>query len=241
MELTTAAVAGLSTQIIRTFLLAILPMLVVLAVLGLAVNAAQTGLAWSMEPLSPRLSRINPLEGAKRIFSRRALFELGKSLVKVALVAAVTYRPSAGAVQAVVARHRLRRPDRWPRRWAAMLLLWAGGRPWCWWWWRPSTTCYQRYEYEQSLKMTRQEVKEELRQSEGDPLLRSRIRRRQRELAQTRMLQEVRPRRRGHHQPDPLAPWRYATTPRPWTRRCAAPRARTIWPCGSGRSPKSTT
>lgn len=191
MELTTAAVAGLSTQVIRTFLLAILPMLAVLAVLGLAVNAAQTGLAWSMEPLSPRLSRINPLEGAKRIFSRRALFELGKSLVKVALVGAVTYSAFRGAVQAVVARTGSDVPT---------LASTVGGHALALGW-RAAVVLvvvavfdylYQRYEYEQSLKMTRQEVKEEIRQSEGDPQLRSRIRRRQRELAQARMLQEVR-------------------------------------------------
>src|SRR5690606_8476800 len=50
---------------------------------------------------------------------------------------------------------------------------------------------YQRFEYERSLRMTRQELKEELKELEGDPLLRSRIRRRQRELASRRMMQEV--------------------------------------------------
>jgi len=191
MELTTATVSGLAGQVVWTFLLAVLPLLGVLAVLGLAVNAAQTGLVWSVEPLAPRLSRINPLEGARRIFSRRALFELGKSLLKVALVAAVTYGAIRTAVESVVARSGAD-----VRSLAAAVGSHALGLGW-----RAALVLavvaaldylYQRYEYEQSLKMTRQEIKEELRQTEGDPLLRSRIRRRQRELAQARMLQEVR-------------------------------------------------
>lgn len=190
MELTTATVSGLAGQVVWTFLLAVLPLLGVLAVLGLAVNAAQTGLVWSVEPLAPRLSRINPLEGARRIFSRRALFELGKSLLKVALVAAVTYGAFRTAVESVVARSGAD-----VRSLAAAVGSHALGLGW-----RAALVLavvaaldylYQRYEYEQSLKMTRQEIKEELRQTEGDPLVRRRIRERQRRIASQRMMQQV--------------------------------------------------
>ena len=173
------------------FASAVLPVMLSLLVVGLAVNVAQVGPVLSTEPLSPRLSRINPVEGFKRIFSRRAAFEFVKSLLKVTLVAAVTYGAFRKAVQGVVAltgaevgtlagavgRYALSMS--WQ---AALALVAVAGLDYL----------YQRYEYEQSLKMTRQELKEELREAEGDPHLRARIRRRQRELASMRMLQEVR-------------------------------------------------
>lgn len=190
-EITAAQALELGMASGRAFVAGVLPVLLSLLVVGLAVNVAQVGPVLSVEPLSPRLSRINPAEGFKRIFSRRAAFELGKSLLKVALVAAVTYGAFRRAVQGVVA---LTGAEVGPlaaavgryalaMSWQAALALVAVAAV---------DYLYQRHEYEQSLKMTRQELKEELREAEGDPQLRARIRRRQRELAAMRMLQEVR-------------------------------------------------
>jgi len=176
MTLWAAAVAG--------------PFLLAAVVAGLASQLVQVGFLATGEGLKPKLERINPVEGAKRIFSRWALINLLKALAKIVVVGYIAYGevrrsldvlpalaavPLADAVRVVgdmVLRVGLNIG-------LALVVIAA------------LDYLYQRFEYERSLRMTRQELKEELKELEGDPLLRSRIRRRQRELASRRMMQEV--------------------------------------------------
>ncbi|MGE5585653.1 MAG: flagellar biosynthesis protein FlhB [Bacillota bacterium] len=157
---------------------------------GLATNLAQVGLVLSAEPLAPRLSRLDPAAGMARIFSGRALAELLKSCAKVfivgyygyvtllqdypALVATGAMEP--GQILATVGGLALRLGFRVGIALAVLAAL---------------DYAYQRWEFEKSLRMTKQEVKEELRQTEGDPLVRARIRARQRQIATHRMMQDV--------------------------------------------------
>lgn len=150
---------------------------------------AQTGLAFTPSALAPDLSRINPLQGLQRIFSRRALVELAKSLLKFLAVGALAVGPcltlvreadagtlglpaiavlTLGTAEAVLLR-------------AAVVLLVAG----------LADFFYQRLETDVALRMTAQEVREEVREAEGDPALRARRRRRAREMARRRMLGDV--------------------------------------------------
>lgn len=173
------------------FLLKILgPLLFGLLAVGLAVNLAQVGFLWTTEGLVPKGSRINPLEGAKRIFSKRSLMELGKSLVKIVIVGYLVYcavrqsfdlflntaqMPALEGAQVMGgAAYRIGM-----RVGLGFLLIAIGDY------------FYQRFEHEKSLKMSREEVKEELKQTEGSPQTRSRIRQRQRQLAMRRMMEEV--------------------------------------------------
>jgi flagellar biosynthetic protein FlhB len=159
-------------------------------VAGLATNLAQVGLVVSLEPIAPKLSRIDPAAGLSRLFSGRALAELMKSCAKVlivgyygyvtlrqdypALVATGVMEP--GQILATVGNLGLRLGFRVGIALAVLAAM---------------DYAYQRWEFEKSIRMTKQEVKEELRQTEGDPMLRARIRARQRQIAMHRMMQEV--------------------------------------------------
>lgn len=157
---------------------------------GLVTNLAQVGLVFTAEPLAPRLSRIDPAAGLARIFSGRALAELLKSCVKVIIIGYYGYLTlrqdypllvATGAMelgQTLVTMGNL--ALRLGLRIGIALAVLAA-----------LDYAYQRWEFLNSLKMTKQEVKEELRQTEGDPLLRARIRTRQRQIAMHRMMQEV--------------------------------------------------
>lgn len=162
----------------------------VAAAVGLAANWAQVGFIFSTENLVPRLENLDPVKGFQRLFSRRSLVELVKSLAKVLIIGAVVWQvvrakfqrlflaPEMGLVQVaeemagIIFEAALK---------AAVAYLVLGGLDFV----------FQRREFLRSLRMTREEVKEELKQTEGDPLVRSRLREKQRKLARHRMMHAV--------------------------------------------------
>lgn len=189
-EASPGAVHGLFINMVLGAATVVAPFMAVALLVGVAAQLAQVGFLVTGDPLTPKLSRINPIEGFKRLVSRRALVNFLKSLAKILVVGYIAYlevrraldtlpeltsAPLTEAV-AMVAGIALRIG----LYIGAALLVIAGLDYW-----------YQRQEHERSLRMARQEVKEELKQTEGDPQVRARIRRRQRELASRRMMQEV--------------------------------------------------
>lgn len=166
------------------------PFFIVLLGSALAVNLAQTGFVFAPQVLNPSWERLNPVKGLQRIFSLRSLVELAKSLIKVTVVAAVSYlvvkshlpalllifNRAPDAAFATVANAIL---DVTAVAGGAFLLLSLGD------------LLYQRWEYIRGLKMTKQEVKEELKHTEGDPLIKSWQRRRQRQIAMNLIRAEV--------------------------------------------------
>lgn len=179
-----------SAAVTKALLVAVGPMMLVLVVLALGLGLVQTGFLWTTVPLAPKLERINPAAGAKRIFSRRALFELLKSLLRVLVVGGVAYSGARRAMErtfhaaggqlgsqvVVIGRE-------------VMTVLWYGAAAYAVL--ALLDVIYQRWQHERRLMMTRQELKRELREAEGDPQLRARVRARQRELTRNRILQEV--------------------------------------------------
>lgn len=158
-------------------------------VVGVLVGLVQTGGLFTAKPLEPQLDRLNPLRSLERLFSWRSAAEGAKALVKMAAVVAAVWAP----LQQAVTEARVGFPDSEELlaqlgatvqavglRGAAALLV-VGGFDYL----------YQRFEYERGLRMTRQEVREDLKETEGDPLVKSRQRSRQRELARRRMLRDV--------------------------------------------------
>ncbi|MGQ9556342.1 MAG: flagellar biosynthesis protein FlhB [Desulfurispora sp.] len=167
-----------------------LPLFLVLVLAALAANVAQFGFLSAPGVLVPKLERLHPLEGMKKIFSLRSLLELVKSILKIVLVGLVTwqvalhfvpgllnlyFRPAAGELRALL--------DVLiavgAAGGAAFLLLGA------------ADYFYQRYDYFKSLRMTKQEVRDEYKQTEGDPLVKGWLKRRQREIAMNRIRSEV--------------------------------------------------
>ncbi len=189
-EMTTAAAGLLFRGALTVLVRACLPVVLAGAVMGLAADLAQSGLNFTTQPLAPRLDRLDPIAGTKRLVSRRALVELAKSLAKVTVVAwaafsAVTPRIGLFGGMALLRLEQgmsLTGSLAWQvasRTLAALFVVAA------------LDYVYQRHEHEQSLRMTREELKQELKETDGDPKLRARIRQRQREISRRRMMAAV--------------------------------------------------
>lgn len=166
------------------------PFLLILFVVAFFANYLQVGLFFSSEALIPKFSKINPLEGIKRLFSLQSWVELLKAIFKVVIVGWVAF-----AVIVKELPHMMPLMDQSP----GQILLYMGNISFEIFW----KSClvmmflaaldylFQRWEWQRSLRMTKQEVKEEYKQTEGDPHVRARIRSIQREMARKRMMQAV--------------------------------------------------
>ncbi|MFO7707966.1 MAG: flagellar biosynthesis protein FlhB [Desulfobacterales bacterium] len=191
LRLTTIAdAAALAAELFRTIILLLLPIFLPLLVAGFVGNVAQIGFEAHAEALTPKFSKMNPISGIKRLVSLRSLVELVKSILKILFVGAIAYAVISGFLQDFPGLVRYDILSLWAFTHQAafkiifyvclaMLALAA------------LDTLYQRWQYEQSLKMTKQEVKDERKQSEGDPKVKARIRSLQRQTAYHRMMAEV--------------------------------------------------
>jgi len=182
--------AALISALFRSCLLLLAPMVLPLLVAGVAGNILQIGFEIHAEPLAPKLSKLNPLAGLKRIVSMRGLVELVKSLVKVLFIGAIAWSVVSGYLADFPTLMRRDIAGIWEfTHTAAYRILFY--------------VClatvvlavldyaYQRWQHEENLKMTKQEIRDERKQTEGDPQIKSRIRSLQRQAAYHRMIAEV--------------------------------------------------
>lgn len=169
--------------------------LVLGAFLGLAFLTAlvctlgQVGLHISGKPLVPKWDRISPWAGLKRLFGMRGLMRFVFSLVKLSAILAIAWWALRSEV-AQVASYGGDLDSRWVELCWLLLILGfklAGSLGII----AAADYLYQRFQHTRDLMMTKQEIKDEMKQSEGDPLLKGRIRQIQRQMAQQRMMQEV--------------------------------------------------
>ncbi|WP_284285646.1 flagellar biosynthesis protein FlhB [Alicyclobacillus fastidiosus] len=169
---------------------ALLPVVGIALVIGVAVAVAQVRPMFVPKLLAPKFSRIQPIEGFKRMFSARTLVELCKSLLKLMVVGLVGYSvvvPSAARIRGFVGLDVTQLPyavgsmvfSLGIRIAAAMVML------------AFFDFLYQRFEYERGLRMTKQDVKDEMKQMEGNQEVKGVIRKRARQMAFRRMMQEV--------------------------------------------------
>ena len=169
--------------------IAVLPLLV-LIVAAMAGGLIQTGFIFSGEQLKPKLERISPIEGAKRLFSRRSLADFAKNLAKLGVVGTVAVMvlwPMANDAARLIGLDQsailgLMQHDSM-RLLIALLAIMALIAA--------LDYLYQYFEHIRRLRMSRRELREELKQSEGDPLIKSRIRQLRMERARRRMMAQV--------------------------------------------------
>ncbi len=161
-----------------------------LLVVGICINISQTGFLWITKRLGIDLNRLNPLNGLKRLFSIHGIVEFLKNLIKLFLIGWIAYSFLKGKFTTLISLSQMEFPyslDTWVE--VAFSLLTRVGLAYF------VLACidygYQRWQYFRSLRMTKQEVKDELKQTEGDPLIRGYIRRQQRRLARLRMMANV--------------------------------------------------
>lgn len=188
--MTQQAFSQLMRSNISGVLLILLPFTGLLALVGIVSAVAQHGFLFTTTPLAPNWSRINPLSGFERIFSMQALMSFGKTIMKFIVITSVAYLVIRKEFPSVFIA-----TDLSPRQIVAMaggiivrLILWSGlviaviGI---------ADYGFQWWEHERKLRMSKQELKEEAKQTEGAPLVRSRIRSLQREMARKRMMSDV--------------------------------------------------
>ena len=189
-HLTTESVIQYSRNGILHFLGVLSPILVVIMIMGLASNFGQVGFMYSKKAIIPKFSKISPLKGVKRIFSAKSIVELVKGILKIAIIAIIAYNviknhvneyysisiltPSAilSFIAGVLFELSIK---------IAIVLIFLAAADYAW----------QKHDYEKNIKMTKQEVKEEQRQTRGNPEVKSRIKMLQRQLSRTRMMNAV--------------------------------------------------
>jgi len=166
------------------------PIMFIAVIASVVSNLAQGGLLISAESLSPKFENLSPIKNVKKIFSKNSLSELFKDLLRLIVLTYLSYgviqdelpaisqmmtsdvRQVAGKLAEVVYRIGIRS--------GIFLLVLA-----------IADYAFQYYLFEESLKMTKQEVKDELKETEGNPIIKGRIRRMQREMARRRAVADV--------------------------------------------------
>jgi len=168
----------------------VLPVAGCFAVIGVLIDVAQTGGLFSLHAAAPKFDRINPIAGLKRLFSTQSLWQLLKQALKIGVLVIIAYKVLLGLGSRLVGSQPV---DMTPvvsyagstmlglvRDVAVIGLLLALVDYWI-----------QRRRHNKSLKMTKREVKEESRQSDGDPLVKREVRRKQLRLSRSRMMAAV--------------------------------------------------
>lgn len=166
------------------------PVMLTIMIIAVGVNLFQVGINFTTEPLEFKLDRLSPISGFQRIFSKRSLVELVKSLFKIAIIGAFLYMFLADEIMNMPdfiyldMHSSLRRMEEivfsLVFQVVAVYLVMA-----------VADYAYQKWQTTQDLKMSKDDIKEEMKQSEGDPQIKGKIRQKQRQMAMARMMQEV--------------------------------------------------
>ncbi|TDQ39663.1 flagellar biosynthesis protein FlhB [Aureibacillus halotolerans] len=166
------------------------PIMGVAAAAAIFANYIQVGPMFSGEVIKAKLDRLNPLQGFKRIYSVRALVEFIKSLLKISLVGFATFLVIWLNLDEllVLSQQSLEVSLQFFAETtvmmglsASILLIFLAGLDYF----------YQRFDHEKNIRMSKQDVKDEYKKSEGDPLIRSKRKEKQKQMAMQRMMQEV--------------------------------------------------
>lgn len=189
-QITESSILLMAVFIIKKMALLLAPILLLTLVIGFFSSFIQIGWLFTTKPLTPDISKLNPVKGAARFFSKRSLVEVIKSLLKVMLVGVVAYKTVSdefeGALHLV--EMELFETIHYIAKVAFRILV---------------KSCgvliilglfdflFVRWEMEQKMKMTKQEQKEEFKDTEGDPYIKGKIRSIQQQMARKRMMSEV--------------------------------------------------
>lgn len=188
-KITATTLPGLAWHGASSMLLVLAPFWAVIFVAGLAANFGQVGIRISEEVFKPKWNKLNLFNGLKELFTR-APFELGKNVLKMGLVGTVVFFVIKSHIQEFFYLGDLGVPgilnfigkvgfEIMAKVVMAVVVL------------AVIDYAYQRYRHIKQLKMSKQEVKEEFKQTEGDPQVKAKVRQLQEEMARSRMMQDV--------------------------------------------------
>ena len=177
-------------EVIISFLVSLGPLLAFIVITAIFSNIMQVGFMVSTESITPKLSKLDPIKGFGRLFSKQSIMELFKTLVKLFIVSGIGY---------LTIRNEMRNIYQLGDMEINSIVVYVLGTTF-----KLFIRCtlamivlvvidyaFQKYEFESKLKMTKQEVRDEQKNTEGDPQVKSRIRSIQAEMARKRMMQDV--------------------------------------------------
>ena len=172
------------------FIIILAPVMFTIMIAGVLANVFQTGFLFTVKPIIPKFEKINPIKGFKKIFSAKTIIEAVKMILKVAVAFGVGYYLFLNFLNEIpkLALMSVFEQIRWFSQKAVILifsmmavfLVFA-----------LIDFIYQRYSYKKSLRMSKQEIKDEFKQTEGSPEIKAKIRQLQREMSKKRMIAEV--------------------------------------------------
>lgn len=168
----------------------LMPIFVLLLLLGIGINIVQVGVNFSMKPIMPKFEKVNPQKGLKRIFSARSVAEMLKGVLKMTIVGFICYffiknqiddftLLAHSSIQSIIAFVGDKMFTIFILVSLALIIPAIGD------------FAYQKWEHEKNLKMTKQEVKEESKDTEGNPQIKGKIRSLQMQASRRRMMQAV--------------------------------------------------
>ncbi len=189
-ELSIDSIFTLSGEIFYIILPAFAPFVAVIIFVGIFASVLQVGVQITFKAISPKFNKISPLTGLKRLFSSQSLADFLKSMAKLIIVGFVGYLTyidkitelnglSVSTPESILIYNFTVVAEVAGKIVLALVAI------------AIFDYFYQRWHHEQQLMMTKQEVKDETKQTEGDPQLKARIRQIQREMSNARMMQEV--------------------------------------------------
>ena len=189
-QISSVSVSHYLNNVILQFLLTVLPFFVFGVAITILVSIIQVGFKISTKPMAPKLSKFNPINGFKRILSKDSIFELLKSVLKVGIIMYVAYSSIKSHQNDIFILYEL------PLKQAIVLIgdiiintglkisivyLIVG----------IADFAYNKHKFNEDMKMTKQEVKDEFKNTEGDPAIKGQQHKRMQEASQRRMMQDV--------------------------------------------------
>ena len=188
--LTSHAVSAYFVNIIIQFFLIVLPFFIFGVIITILINIVQVGWKVSTKMLQPKFDKTNPINGFKRIFSSQSVFELVKSIVKIGLIALIAYFSIKGHANDLFILYEI--PLNQAIALVGTIIIDTGLRiSLVYLIVGVADFAYQKHKFNEDMKMTKQEVKDEYKNTEGDPQIKGRQRARMREASQRRMMQDV--------------------------------------------------
>ncbi len=190
MDLTEGNLHRRAMEAAQVAAIMIIPMLSASAIFGLAGELTQVGFLFTTKVLKPKPERLNPIKGLQRIFSKRAVVELLKAILKATMFIGVAYSVLQGFIPVLLKLPHMAMGDALAE--VGMVIF------------RIGIIiaifhliisimdyAYQRWEHEKNIRMSKKDVRDEHKDTEGDPQIQSKIKERQRFMAQQRMMQEI--------------------------------------------------
>ena len=189
-DVTSQSISSFIMKMILNWMVIVLPFFLFGVVVTLLISIYQVGWKVTTKPLQPKLSKFNPINGFKRIFSKDSLMELVKSIIKIGLIFAVAYSQvnkhqndlfilyelelnrAIALIGSLILDTGLK---------IGLIYMIVG----------IADFMYQKHKFNEDMKMTKQEVKDEYKNSEGDPAVKGQQKQRMREASQRRMMQAV--------------------------------------------------